>query len=110
MTAAGGGLDSDQVPAEYMPWALKADAMCDVIEPAVNAARIEADSDWNPNAKSPVAAEWLSRFMPGTWVSRDRASTCTSPSGPLLDGCPALRRGDAEGTCVNPVPWLGLQG
>ncbi|MBE4736951.1 MULTISPECIES: peptidoglycan DD-metalloendopeptidase family protein [Streptomyces] len=65
----GGGLKSGQVPAEYVPWVLKAGAMCDVIKPAVIAAQIEAESGWNPNAKSPVGAEGLSQFMPGTWPS-----------------------------------------
>ncbi|MBD9702772.1 peptidoglycan DD-metalloendopeptidase family protein [Streptomyces sp. ID01-12c] len=65
----GGGLKSGQVPAEYVPWVLKAGAMCDVIKPAVIAAQIEAESGWNPNARSPVGAEGLSQFMPGTWPS-----------------------------------------
>lgn len=68
----GGGLKSGQVPAEYVPWVLKAGAMCDVIKPAVIAAQIEAESGWNPNAKSPVGAEGLSQFMPGTWPSWGR--------------------------------------
>lgn len=65
----GGGLKTGQVPAEYVPWVLKAGSMCDVIKPAVIAAQIEAESGWNPNAKSPVGAEGLSQFMPGTWVT-----------------------------------------
>lgn len=63
----GGGLKNGQVPAEYVPWVLKAGSMCDIIKPAVIAAQIEAESGWNPNAKSPVGAEGLSQFMPGTW-------------------------------------------
>ncbi|WP_392964095.1 peptidoglycan DD-metalloendopeptidase family protein [Streptomyces sp. LN245] len=66
---AGGGLKDGAVPASYVPWVLKAGAMCDVIKPAVIAAQIEAESGWNPNARSPVGAEGLSQFMPGTWPS-----------------------------------------
>ncbi|BBC35817.1 Glycyl-glycine endopeptidase ALE-1 [Streptomyces graminofaciens] len=65
----GGGLATGEVPAQYVPWVLKAGAMCEVIKPAVIAAQIEAESGWNPNAKSPVGAEGLSQFMPGTWTT-----------------------------------------
>ncbi|MGJ5953141.1 hypothetical protein [Streptomyces neyagawaensis] len=51
----GGGLKNGQVPAEYVPWVLKAGSMCDIIKPAVIAAQIEAESGWNPNAQSPWA-------------------------------------------------------
>ncbi|MFC1232886.1 MULTISPECIES: peptidoglycan DD-metalloendopeptidase family protein [Streptomyces] len=68
----GGGLRSGVVPAQYVPWVLKAGALCETIKPAVVAAQIEAESGWNPNARSPVGAEGLSQFMPGTWPSWSR--------------------------------------
>ncbi|MCN9241339.1 peptidoglycan DD-metalloendopeptidase family protein [Streptomyces sp. RY43-2] len=68
----GGGLKSGSVPAEYVPWVLKSGAQCDVIKPAVIAAQIEAESGWNPKAESPVGAQGLSQFMPGTWPSWGR--------------------------------------
>jgi murein DD-endopeptidase MepM/ murein hydrolase activator NlpD len=68
----GGGLKDGTVPQEYVPWVLKAGALCDVIKPAVIAAQIEAESGWNPNAQSPVGAEGLSQFMPGTWTTWGR--------------------------------------
>ncbi|PBC62137.1 peptidase M23 [Streptomyces sp. Tue6028] len=68
----GGGLKDGAVPQQYVPWVLKAGALCDVIKPAVIAAQIEAESGWNPNAQSPVGAEGLSQFMPGTWQTWGR--------------------------------------
>ncbi|CAM5738638.1 hypothetical protein STENM223S_06491 [Streptomyces tendae] len=59
-TGVGGGLKGGAVPEQYVPWVLKAGALCDVIKPAVVAAQIEAESGWNPNAVSPVGAEGLS--------------------------------------------------
>ncbi|MEU6478971.1 peptidoglycan DD-metalloendopeptidase family protein [Streptomyces sp. NPDC047017] len=70
--SVGGGLKSGSVKPEYVPWILKSGAQCDVIKPAVIAAQIEAESGWNPAAVSPVGAEGLSQFMPGTWPSWGR--------------------------------------
>ncbi|MET7761879.1 peptidoglycan DD-metalloendopeptidase family protein [Streptomyces sp. NPDC005393] len=68
----GGALNTKQVPAQYAPWVLKSGKQCKEIGPAVIAAQIEAESGWNPNAKSPVGAEGLSQFMPGTWKTWGR--------------------------------------
>lgn len=35
---------------------------------SVLAAQLEAESGWNPSAKSPVGATGLGQFMPGTWA------------------------------------------
>ncbi|MFI0817281.1 peptidoglycan DD-metalloendopeptidase family protein [Streptomyces sp. NPDC021115] len=67
-----GGLNSKQVPAAYAPWVLKSGKQCKDIGPAVIAAQIEAESGWNPKAVSPVGAEGLSQFMPGTWKTWGR--------------------------------------
>ncbi|MEU7222339.1 bifunctional lytic transglycosylase/C40 family peptidase [Streptomyces chrestomyceticus] len=63
-----GGL-SDAVPARYRAWITKAGSICSQIPPAIIAAQIEAESGWNPNARSPVGALGLSQFMPGTWAA-----------------------------------------
>lgn len=61
--AAGGGLSS-AVPAEYAEWVLKAGQICPEVPPALIAAQIESESNWNPNAKSPVGATGIAQFMP----------------------------------------------
>lgn len=40
---------------------------CPAFPPSVLAAQIEAESQWNPKAKSPVGAQGIAQFMPGTW-------------------------------------------
>lgn len=67
-----GGLNDGTVPAQYVPWVLKAGAMCDTIKPAVIAAQIEAESNWGPGRTSPAGAQGISQFMPGTWKTWGR--------------------------------------
>ncbi|MGW3491527.1 NlpC/P60 family protein [Streptomyces sp. NRRL F-5630] len=68
---AGDGLDLPTdvraIPAAYRSWVLTAGRLCAEAPPALIAAQIEQESGWNPNATSPVGAEGLSQFMPGTW-------------------------------------------
>ncbi|MFC9233638.1 NlpC/P60 family protein [Streptomyces decoyicus] len=61
------GLDVKQIPAEYATWIEKAAKTCPLITGPVIAAQIDAESGWNPKAKSPVGAEGIAQFMPGTW-------------------------------------------
>lgn len=61
---AGEGGVSSAVPAEYVEWVLKAGSICPEVSPALIAAQIEAESNWNPNAQSPVGAQGIAQFMP----------------------------------------------
>lgn len=61
--------DVRAIPAAYREWVLKAGAMCPEAPPALIAAQIEQESGWNPRATSPVGAQGLSQFMPGTWAT-----------------------------------------
>ncbi|MBH1934140.1 C40 family peptidase [Streptomyces sp. AV19] len=64
---SGGKLNEKNVPREYLPWVLKAGAMCPEAPPPIIAAQIEAESNWDPTVTSPVGAMGISQFMPGTW-------------------------------------------
>lgn len=92
-SGAGGGLKEGTVPQQYVPWVLKAGALCDVIKPAVIAAQIEAESGWNPDAESPVGAEGLSQFMPGTWTTWGRDEDGNGRSSPYDPGDAIMAQG-----------------
>lgn len=57
------------VPAEYEALVQQAAQTCPGITAPLLAAQLEAESGWNPDAVSPVGAQGLSQFMPGTWIS-----------------------------------------
>lgn len=66
------GLNAAEVPNGWATHVLEAGALCPEIPPAVIAAQIEAESGWNARAVSPVGAQGLAQFMPGTWATRGK--------------------------------------
>lgn len=56
------------IPPEYAGAIAKAGTMCAEVSGALIAAQIEAESGWNPRALSPVGAQGIAQFMPGTWA------------------------------------------
>ncbi|MEV7727071.1 peptidoglycan DD-metalloendopeptidase family protein [Streptomyces sp. NPDC087917] len=72
LAGGGGALNPKNVPPQYVPWVLKAGSICPQITPPVIAAQIEAESGWINGRTSPVGAQGLSQFMPGTWVGWGR--------------------------------------
>lgn len=73
LLAADGGSEASDlltgVPAEYLEVIMEAGSICDEITPSLIAAQIEAESGWDPTAVSPVGAQGISQFMPGTWAT-----------------------------------------
>jgi soluble lytic murein transglycosylase-like protein len=66
--AAGGPLAAGApVPAAYRPWIERAGSQCRQISPALLAAQLAQESGFNPRAHSPVGAQGIAQFMPGTW-------------------------------------------
>jgi cell wall-associated NlpC family hydrolase len=68
MATAGAALDAKKVPAKYRVWVERAGKKCAAVSAPLIAAQIEAESQWNRTAESPVGARGLSQFMPGTWT------------------------------------------
>lgn len=90
---SGAGGDLSGVPSEYRDAVLEAGSKCEGVTPALIAAQIGAESGWNPNATSPVGAQGLSQFMPGTWATRG------------IDG-----DGDGKADPFNPFDAIASQG
>ncbi|MFD1663275.1 NlpC/P60 family protein [Streptomyces caeni] len=61
-------LAKNAVPAAYATLVEKWGNLCSAINPALLAAQLYQESGFNPNAKSPAAAEGIAQFIPGTWA------------------------------------------
>ncbi|CAM5663226.1 C40 family peptidase [Streptomyces griseomycini] len=58
------------VPAQYAPLILRAAADCgEGLSPAVLAAQIKQESNFDPKAGSYAGAQGIAQFMPGTWAT-----------------------------------------
>lgn len=91
--AAATGI-SDAVPAAYRDDVLRAGSICEGITPALIAAQIAAESNWNETAGSPAGAQGISQFMPATWNG-----------GAGMDG-----DGDGKADITNPHDAIYSQG
>jgi len=62
-------LRPDSVPSAYLDDLETAAAGCPGLSPALLAAQLQQESGFDPNAVSPVGAQGIAQFMPGTWLS-----------------------------------------
>ena len=72
VNGVGGGtkaLAKGAVPAAYSAIVQKWGNLCSALNPALLAAQLYQESGFNPNAKSPAAAEGIAQFIPGTWAT-----------------------------------------
>lgn len=66
---ASAPVDATAIPSEYRDAVLWAGQRCPTVTASIIAAQIEAESNWNPSVTSPVGAQGISQFMPGTWAT-----------------------------------------
>lgn len=74
-----GQLDAAEVPNGWASLIEDAAEEADIPAPVL-AAQIEAESDWQPDAISPVGAQGLAQFMPGTWDIYGRGGDARNPA------------------------------
>jgi cell wall-associated NlpC family hydrolase len=73
------------IPPQYVPWVQRAGQECPQITPPVIAAQIQAESNWNPAARSGKGALGIAQFLPGTfatWGRNDDGTGNVSPFNP----------------------------
>ncbi len=88
-----GTLNPAPVPNGWAPWVARAGSICPEIPGPIIAAQIEAESNWNLNAVSPVGAVGLSQFMPGTWTSIGRDDDGNGAVSPYDPGDAIMAQG-----------------
>ncbi|SPT53480.1 Murein hydrolase activator NlpD precursor [Actinomyces bovis] len=67
----GTGLSS-KVPEAYRALIERAATVCPEITAPLLASQLAQESGFNPNATSPVGAQGIAQFMPGTWATAGR--------------------------------------
>lgn len=82
----GGGLNTGAVPAAYVQLVQSAGSLCPGITAPAIAAQLDAESGWNPNASSPVGAQGIAQFMPGTWATWGKDYNSNGTNSPLDPG------------------------
>lgn len=80
-------------PPEYAEVIKRAGSVCPLVTPSILAAQVKAESGWDPKVVSPVGAQGIAQFMPGTWASAG------------MDG-----DGDGKADVWNPVDAIWSQG
>lgn len=78
-----GTLKAGSVNPAYVPWVNKAGAICNDISAPLLAAQLDTESGWNPNAVSPVGADGIAQFMPGTWKTYSNDANNNGTSSPF---------------------------
>ena len=94
----GGDLKPGTVPDQYSAMVAAAGSQCPAAPPAIIAAQLNAESGFNPQAVSPVGAQGISQFMPGTWAlyGRDENGDGTADPFDPADAIPAQGRYDCQ--------------
>ncbi|WP_370420542.1 NlpC/P60 family protein [Streptomyces sp. QH1-20] len=64
------GLAEGSVPAAYQSIVQKWGNLCPALNPAILAAQLYTESNWDPTAESHAAAQGIAQFIPETWATQ----------------------------------------
>lgn len=78
-----GALNAAGIPEEYRAMVEAAGTVCKDVPAAAIAAQLQHESRWDPRAVSPVGAQGLAQFMPGTWATWGRDANANGTSSPF---------------------------
>ncbi|MBL7499544.1 bifunctional lytic transglycosylase/C40 family peptidase [Frankia sp. CNm7] len=88
--------DAGDIPAELVGAILSVGRTCATVSPGLLAAQLEQESGFDPRARSPVGAQGIAQFLPGTWSaygSDGDGDGRADPDNPA-DAIPAAARYD----------------
>jgi cell wall-associated NlpC family hydrolase len=103
-------LNTSAVPnSSWVPWIEQAGSLCPLITPQVIAAQDSVESSWNANAVSPVGAEGIAQFMPGTWPAYDSPPAVPGPDTPFNVADAIMAQGRLDCSLAAAVASLAQQ-
>lgn len=89
---------------------------CKEVSAPLVAAQIAAESGWNPKAESPVGAQGLSQFMPGTWktwgvdaAGKDGSAEPDGTADPFTPGDAIMTQARYDCWLAGKVKEMGLK-
>ncbi|MGW7514257.1 NlpC/P60 family protein [Streptomyces sp. NPDC054796] len=110
-------LKAGHVPADYAAWIQRAGELCDEVSAPLVAAQIAAESGWNPDAESPVGAQGLSQFMPGTWktwgvdaAGKDGSDEPDGEADPFTPGDAIMTQARYDCWLADKIRRMGVEG
>lgn len=88
--------DAGDIPAELVGAILNAGRTCATLSPGLLAAQLQQESGFNPQARSPVGAQGIAQFLPGTWSAYGGDADGDGRADPYnpADAIPAAARYD----------------
>ena len=94
----GGALKPGVIPAAYLGIVNRAAATCPQLTPALLAAQIQTESNWQTAAASPAGAQGIAGFMPDGWAVYGRDENGDGQANILdpADAIPAAARLDCD--------------
>ncbi|MFY0408626.1 peptidoglycan DD-metalloendopeptidase family protein [Solicola sp. PLA-1-18] len=89
----GTGLVTTGIPAEVLPWIVRASEQCPDVSAPLLAAQLEAESGFAADARSPAGAQGIAQFLPATWQQYGRDEDGNGFASPFDVGDAVMTQG-----------------